>query len=396
MNILFLTREYKHRDLPACGGTGNFITNVSTELAKSNHNIYVFGVNKSKINLHYENVNITFIKSLYNRNLLINFLRSITGKVLFLEKLHFYIHELEKKDIAKQLYKHIKINDLKIDIIETHDFEGISLYIDNKIPYTIRCHGSWSLLEKYFGYKAEKGRVYCEKKALKKGENIIAISEFSKKANHELFGINNFELIYNGIDTNVFKSPNEIKIIEKSIFYFGNISLEKGADIAIQVFVALLKTEPDTTLHFLGKEGNYTSEIVQIIKNKNIEEKIFFYGIQNTKEVIEILSKAAVVIFPSKGETFGLALCETMSLSKTVITSNIESFREIIENTKNGYIANNIDDYVSYIGNVFENKEKSEIIGLQARNTIVEKFSLEKTIQNSLNYYTKVIEGIKF
>ena len=91
---------------------------------------------------------------------------------MWLEKLHFYIHELEKKDIAKQLQKHIKTNNLKIDIIEAHDFDGISLYINNKIPYTIRCHGSWSLLEKYFGYKAEKGRVYCEKKALKKGKNI--------------------------------------------------------------------------------------------------------------------------------------------------------------------------------------------------------------------------------
>jgi glycosyltransferase involved in cell wall biosynthesis len=395
MNILFLTREYKHNDLPACGGTGNFIATISTKLAETNHNIYVFGVNKSKIKINHKNVNITFIKSLYNRHLLINFLRSITGKIIFLEKLHFYIHELERKDIAEQLYKHIKDNDLKIDIIETHDFEGISLFLDESVPYVIRCHGSWSLLEKYFGYKVEKGRVYCEKKAFKKAKNSIAISEFSKKANHKLFGINKFELIYNGIDTNIFKFPKEIKVIEKSIFYFGNISNEKGADIAIQVFITLLKTEPNATMHFLGKEGNYTKDLTKIIRANNIEEKVYFYGIQSTEKVVEILSKANVVIFPSKGETFGLALCEAMSLSKTVITSNIESFREIIENKKNGFIATNINDYVTSIRYVFENKEQLETIGLQARQTIIQKFSLEKMVQNSLNYYTKVIEDFK-
>ncbi|WP_158729512.1 MULTISPECIES: glycosyltransferase family 4 protein [unclassified Flavobacterium] len=395
MNILILTREYKHDLLPGCGGTGSFYTMFSKELVKKGHSVYVFGIAKTNIEFKDEGVHVKFEKNLFKKSNFYNLMRSISGKIKCLQKLHFKIHRLEKKAIANKLYNYIKQNNLSIDIIETHDFEGLSLYLDNSTPYVVRCHGSYSILGTYFGYKFDIGRVQCEKEAFKKAKNIIAISEFSIKANTELFGINKFELIYNGIDTDKFIVNKQSKIIQKSIFFFGNISIEKGADIAIQAFVALIKTEPDATLHFLGKEGKYTNELVKIIKNQNIEEKVFFYGIKNTKEAIEIISKAAVVICPSKGETFGLALCETMSLSKPVVTSNIESFQEIIENRENGYIANNIEEYVSYISYLFENEEESQTIGLQARNTIIEKFSLDKTIQNSLDYYTKVMDDFK-
>lgn len=395
MHVLILTREYKHDLLPSCGGTGSFYTMLSRELVKKGHSVYVFGIAKTNIEFKDEGVHIKFEKNLFKKNYFFNLIRSISGKFKYLQKLNFKIHRLEKKAITNKLYNYIEQNNLSIDIIETHDFEGLSLYLDNSIPYVVRCHGSYSILGTYFGYKFDIGRIQCEKEAFKKAKNIIAISEFSIKANTELFGVNKFKLIYNGIDTDTFILKKKSKIIQKSIFFFGNTSIEKGADVAIQAFVALIKTEPDASLHFLGKEGKYTNEIVKIINKKKIEEKVFFYGIKNTKEAIEIISKAAVVIFPSKGETFGLALCETMSLSKPVVTSNIESFREIIENGENGYIANNIDDYVSCISNLFENEEKSETIGLQARNTIIEKFSFEKTIQNSLDYYTKVMDDFK-
>ncbi|UFH34143.1 glycosyltransferase family 4 protein [Flavobacterium acetivorans] len=395
MNILILTREYKHEMLPTCGGTGTFNATLAKELVKRGHNVYLFGISKTKIEFEDQGVKVKFEKNLFKRNHFINLARSISGKIRFLEKVHFYIHELEKKEIAKKLHQYINKNNLSIDIIETHDFEGVSLYLNDNIPYVIRCHGSYSVLGKYFGYKVEKGRLHCEKEAFKKAKNIISISKFSEKVNYELFGITKFKLIYNGIDTSLFKNDAKSDIIPKSIFYFGNTSVEKGADVAIRSFLEINKSNPETSLHFLGKKTAYKNEILKIISDNNITNKVHFYGIQQTEKVIEILSKANTVIFPSKGENFSLALLEAMSLSKTIICSDLDAYKEVVENDCNGYIAQTEKDFVEKIKFNFTHPNKALEIGTKARKTIIDNFSIEKMINETLDYYEVVIANHK-
>ena len=390
MNILILTREYKHYRLPSCGGTGAFYATLSKELVKKGHTVYVLGIAKTNIEFKDEGVHVKFEKNLFKKNYLFNLIRSISGKIKCLQQLHFKIHRLEKKVIANKLYDYIKYNNLSIDIIETHDFEGISLYLKDSIPYIIRCHGSYSILGNYFGYKVDLGRIQCEKEAFKKAKNIIAISEFSIKANTELFGNTNYKLIYNGIDTDRFVLNKKSKIIQKSIFYFGNTSIEKGADVLISIFMKILETEPEVSLHYLGKETIYKENLLKIIKKQNIKDKVYFYGIQQHEEAIKILSKAHVVVFPSKGETFGLALCETMSLSKPIICSNIDSFKEIVQNKQNGYICKTESEYVNATLNLLKNPDLCTSLGTHARHSIEKNFSLKKMIHETEEYYLQV------
>lgn len=387
MNILFLTREYKHEKLDNCGGTGNFIATLSKQLVKNGHTVYVYGVNKNEIEFNDNQVKIKFEKSIFKKYPVINLWRSITGKIKFLEKYHNKIHLYEKRCILKKLAKHIV--GLEIDLIETHDFEGMLLCIENKMPTIVRCHGSWSILEKYFGYKAEKGKIYCEKKSFEIAKNVITISEFSKEINTKLFGVINSKLIYNGVDTELFKPITSIEIIPKSIFHFGNTSIEKGADISIKSFIEIIKTEPRASLHFLGKETEYKNEIINIAKENKIEDKISFYGIQNSENVINLLSKAEIVLFPSKGENFSLALLEAMSMSKIVICSNIPAFNEVINDEENGFIATDYIDFSNKILFYFNNNINK--IGTNARQYVELNFSLNKMVIDTLEYYKKVI-----
>jgi glycosyltransferase involved in cell wall biosynthesis len=391
MTILFLTREYKHENLPPCGGTGNFMTSMAKALVDKGHEVYVFGINKTNIQFEDNGVKVSFGKNLFLKNPLLNLVRSISKKISFLEKLHYKVHEIEKKNIAKRLYIYIKKNNLSIDIIETHDFEGISLFLNSSIPYLIRCHGSYSVLGKYFGYKVEKGRLHCEREAFKRAKNIVSISKFSEKVNTELFGIQNFRLIYNGIDTDLFKPNDSSKVIPKSVFYFGNISLEKGANVALEAFLELQKNNPDSSLHFLGKETSYNNNLMNIINENQLESKVQFYGIQPTIKVIEILSLADIVVFSSKGESFGLALVEAMSLEKTVIAANLDAFKEIVLDGVNGYIVDSSAGFVKRIEYLFENPDIAHKLQENARKHIVTNFSLSKMVAETEAYYTEVI-----
>lgn len=397
MNILVFTREYKHEKLPSCGGTGVFYSQLTKELVKNGHQVTVFGVNKTNYQFKDEGVTVNFTKNLFKKNRLINLIRSISGKIFFLNKLNLYLYKLELKIATQNLINYIHINDLSIDIIETHDFDGMSLYLKKyKYPYVIRTHGSWTVLEKKFNYKnVSKGRKYCEKEAFKKAENIISISRFSQKVNHELFEIEKFKLIYNGVDTSLFKTDKKINVIPKSIFYFGNTSIEKGADIAINSFLEIIKKDPETSLHFLGKETTFKNEITRLINDNGIKNKVCFYGIQQTTKAIEILSQASIIIFPSKGENFSLAILEAMSLSKIIICSNLDAFNEVVEDGHNGFIAKDTKEFIQKIGNVLSNSEKYLEIGVNARKTIVDNFSIEKMVKETTDHYNLITKNHK-
>jgi len=392
MNILILTREYKHPLLPPCGGTGNFNALLAKELVKRGHKVQVFGVLKTNIDFEDEGVQVHYIKSLFKRNVFLNFLRSITQKIPFLMPYHFQLHEREKKDISKKLYSFIKKQQLSVDIIENHDFEGLSLFLDSSIPYVVRCHGSFSVLEKYFHYKVEAGRKHCEREAFKKAKNVIAVSKFSEQVNRELFGVPDFKLIYNGINVQEFQRDTTVNTIPYSLFYMGNCSVEKGADTAFKVFQILAKQFPEATLHYVGRATPYQEELQQDIKAAALTEKVIFHGYQPKESIIRLLSSANVIICPSKGENFSLALLEALALSKPVVTSGIDSFKEVIVSGDNGFICETENDYVTHISDLFKNPALAGEIAENARKTVVENFSIEKMMTETEDYYTAVIQ----
>lgn len=391
MNILFLTKEYYHEKLPNSGGTGRFISNLSKSLVHEGHNVFVFGLEKKSFYIDDFGVKVTFVKNKLSRNHLYKLSRSISKKVPFLRKYYLPILRMEFKNTAIELNKFISKNNLQIDIIETHDFEGLSLFLDDRYPIVIRCHGNYNFFHNYFNFKVAQHKLDFEKEAFAKVNNFIMVSKYSQSINHKLFNLDKSKLIYNGIDTDEFKISEEVSIIPKSIFFFGNVTYEKGADIAVAVLIEVLKSEPNTTLNFVGRNTNYNSTIETILKENNILNKVIFHGFKLSNEIIKIMSKAAIVLLPSRGENFSLAALEMMSLSKPIICSNIPSFSELIIHNENGFIANSIQEYVKSVQFLFENKLASKEIQKNARKTIVEKFNKNKLVKETIDYYQEVI-----
>lgn len=391
-HILILTKEYQHPELPRVGGTGIFYSFLAKELVRKGFKVSVVAVTKKDISFSDDGVEVISIKSIFTRNFLWEFLRSISGKLNFLKPLHFKIYEHEKKVIRHQINNWIKKNNHQIDLIETHDFEGMALCIDEKIPYVIRCHGSWTVLENYFGYKkGPEGRLHCEKLAFEKSINIIAISQFSKSINEKFFKIQNPKIIYNGIDAEKFTIDKEVKLIPHSIFYLGNVSVEKGAEIAVRSFVKVKEIFPYTTLNFVGKvllNKNFLDEIEHLPIPEN---SIIFHEEKNKSEVIKLISSAEIVYFPSKGENFSLSLLEVMALEKAVICSDIESFKEIIIEGENGLIANNVDDFYNKSVMLFQNVDLRSKLSKNARETILSKFTSERMMKETLDYYNEIL-----
>lgn len=390
-NILLVTKEYKTALTPKVGGTGIFYSQLARELVKKGIKVHVFLISNKNFDVIENGVYIHSVKDIFKADPLLEMIRSMTGKTKNLERLHFSIYLYEKKKIAEKINTWIKKNDLRFDLAETHDFDGLALSIPKEIPYVIRCHGSWSVLKKYFGYKkVQKGRVYCEEKAFENAQHVISISRFNEKINRDLFSVKDPQLIYNGIDINFYKPDSSLNIIPQSIFYLGNVSFEKGADALIKAFLLIKEKYPESSLHFIGNINGYDQFFSKFTTVPEVRQSVVFYGNKDSKEIVNLANQAEVMCFPSKGENFSLSLLEAMAMQKPVICSGIEAFTEVIQDGINGLVADK-EDFAEKICLVFEDPDLKTRISYNARKSVETDFAIDKMIIETINYYNKII-----
>ncbi|KQR93861.1 hypothetical protein ASG01_08360 [Chryseobacterium sp. Leaf180] len=389
-NILIVTKEYHCSLNENVGGTGIFYKNLCEELAKRGFKPYVFLISRKNFELTENGVSIYSVKDIFKSKFLMETMRSLTGKISLIKDFSFKIYLLEKKIIQKKIRRWMTENALHFDVAETHDWDGLALAIPQNIKSVIRCHGSWTVLKKYFGYgKVKEGRIFCEKIAIENCKNIITISKFNEKINRELFDLGKTKLIYNGIDETVFNPDLKTEKISKSVFYLGNVSREKGADTLLENFIKIKDKFNDATLHFIGNSNDFPAKVSEINTNPKFRSSVIFHGKKSRSEIASLLSQAEVICFPSKGENFSLSLLESMAMRKPIVCSDIPSFTEIIKDYENGLIAFG-NDFAEKVSVIFNDIELAEKISNSARKTVEDHFTLHRMIDETVNFYNTI------
>jgi glycosyltransferase involved in cell wall biosynthesis len=140
---------------------------------------------------------------------------------------------------------------------------------------------------------------------------------------------------------NVVVIPNPLNLMpyiicEKKnyIVTLGRLSKEKGHIYLIEAFAKI--NRPDWTLHIVG-DGPMRSELENLAKNMEIENKVIFHG--HTKDFSLIFSESKIFVLPSLSEGFPNALIEAMSVPLACISSNcIAGPGDIISHGENGLL----------------------------------------------------------
>jgi glycosyltransferase involved in cell wall biosynthesis len=200
-------------------------------------------------------------------------------------------------------------------------------------------------------------------------------------------------LIYNGIDTNVFKRIDKIDAREK-------LGLPRDQKIALFIankgcsnnfkgghfFMNLIKdfrSNVEVLFLIIGEEVEYQDN--NVIYRKNVSQK---------EVVATYMSACDFLIFPSLAENFPLVILEAMSCGLPVISFDVGGVKEVVEHMENGYIAR-YGDYEDlkrgFIMMLGFSKEMIQRIEERSVIKIRENFSLEKMVGDYMNLYKKII-----
>ena len=177
-------------------------------------------------------------------------------------------------------------------------------------------------------------RMWFYRRAYKKSKKIFTVSEFSKaRIQHHLGTEKPVIVTHSAIQPMFLAYRKNIKNIQKTqtIVFIGNIKKHKGLAILLDAFSLAKKEGLPHRLVIIGAKENFrTSDDTVLKKIESLGgEAVTFTGFISDEQLMEYLSKAALLVQPSLYEGFCLPPLEAMVLGTHALISDIPVLKEI-------------------------------------------------------------------
>lgn len=207
-------------------------------------------------------------------------------------------------------------------------------------------------------------------------------------------GINNVEVLHNGIDVGDWEVPSQKKMEDEReyIFFGGRLSAAKGAEALISSMKEVLPVKSNARLLIVGETSEYSNRIQQFAHKHGMEDLILFAGQKSWAEMKHMYSLATLVIVPSLCfDWFPTVVLEAMASKKPVIATCFGGAKEAVVNGETGFVVDprNTSELADKILFLLSNNVAAEKMGLTGYERVQREFSQEKHVETLLSWYAK-------
>jgi len=245
------------------------------------------------------------------------------------------------------------INQAKVDLMH---FPHFNVPLLCSVPFVVSIHDlilldfpttrATTLGPLLYWVKRKIGYPLILRSALARAKTVITMANFTKERIKKSFNIppEKISVIYEGVADSIRQTAYDAppkKITKPFLLYVGNAYPHKNLEKLVDVFLALRSSPPyeggggggpDYQLVLVGKEDYFYRRLRDYIKAKNdpAAADIILYGFAPDAELAILYKKAALYVFPSFMEGFGLPPLEAMAHGLPVVSSNSSCLPEIL------------------------------------------------------------------
>jgi hypothetical protein len=235
---------------------------------------------------------------------------------------------------------------------------------------------------------------------------LIADSENTKRDMIRLLGIDHSKIrvIYLGVGREFSPVDNpsliqeiktKYKIDHDYILHVGGISPTKNMRAIMQAFRELISSyKRDIQLVLAGdfSRSPYLGDFKRGVKDLNLENNVVLPGNIDNGELSLFYGGAALFVYPSLYEGFGLPILEAMACGCPVVTSNTSSMPEVAGGAGLMIDPRDVAELASAMHKILVNDElrrKMKVNGIER----AKRFSWEKTSRETLKVYQEAVGG---
>jgi glycosyltransferase involved in cell wall biosynthesis len=387
MRVLYICNEYP----PAIhGGIGVFVRALAERLAAERHDVAVVGLaSHVRENRHANENGVRIVRLPWPRS------RAAERPGRFrIDSAALASRKMLSREAAKFAAE------FRPDVVESHDWSG-PLWTPPWRPLIVRLHGASSVHSWLTGKKTSRLLRFFERRNLLLADAIVSPSHFIGRATCEALRLRDkpAQILHHGIDVATFR-PRELLRDPHEVLFAGTVKKQKGILELFQAAPRILERFPEARFTIAGRypedPGRPCSPTTLLqslaLRRAPGTAPVRFLGHVPPSDLAALYARAAVAVFPSRGEAFGLACAEAMACGAAVVMTARGSGPELIENGKSGLLVEptDIGALASAVVSLLSNPPLRRYLGAAARARIVEKFDLRDAAARNVAFYEQV------
>lgn len=278
--------------------------------------------------------------------------------------------------------------------------------LENKTPFLLTEHGVY-MREQYLSLSQRQLPLFLNTFLIRFIQSITTLNYFyadqiSPVCQYNTrwetrFGVKqqDIEVIYNGIDPNIFIETDHIKRDSPTVVSIARIDPIKDILSLIRAAETVRNKIPNVKFIVYGSVSveAYYEECLALVKKLTLEETFIFAG--HTNDIVSAYGSGDVVALSSISEAFPYSVVEAMMTGKPVVSTDVGGVKEAIGQT--GYLVTprEPEEMASAITTLLQNRELRIRLGKEARERALTYFTLDKVINHHLQTYHHLAEMAK-
>lgn len=219
-----------------------------------------------------------------------------------------------------------------------------------------------------------------ERCVMQKAQQVTAVSQFVADMAKRTLGDLPIQVIYNGIDTDLFCPGNRVRQKDEPfrLLYVGSWRRLKGVDLLAPI---MCKLGDGFELHYTGGKAAEKDKY-------NMPKNMHDLGRLNQQEVIEAMQNVDALLFPSRSEGFGLVVVEAIACGLPVIAMKGTCLQEIITHESEGYLCD-AEEILSFVTAIKKLQLIKSRLDTNLKNNNFFKFSFDHMLKEYSSLYKK-------
>lgn len=291
------------------------------------------------------------------------------------------------------------------DLIECPDYQGwMAGGPPRQTPMLVRINGANFFFDTELQREPNRLEHRYEYGCLRRATHLAASSRYAARRHLELAGLEgrSCEVIPNCVDASFFCPDESVLVDPGLILYVNSLNPKKGIEQLLDAANDLLPRRAGTRLVVVGGDnmramrGQYLEQLRARVAPE-LRERVEFAGRLPREQVRDWMRRAAVCVFPSHMETFGIAPAEAMAVARPVIYSRLGPGPELIEDGVTGLLCDPHQpaEISRLIERVLDNPEFGVRLGAAGREKILHFCDTRHWLQTNADFYTRCIASAR-
>jgi len=262
---------------------------------------------------------------------------------------------------------------------------------DLSIPFVVTLHGRDVLSSRNGGLVGH----WCERVSKRVYGSAARVICVSAKVQEDLRSRVHCRsvVVHNGVDAELFCPPPAESGTQAVVLSIGNLIPTKGHQVLLRAVAEVSGNYPLVRCHIIGV-GPEQQRLSTIARQLRISDRVQFLGRQSRASVARAMQRCSVFALPSTYEGLGCVYLEAMASGRPTIGCTGQGIAEVIQSGNNGWLVqpDDVQGLAKALRLFLSDSALRDGVGLAARRTVVENFTLKHQAERLAQVYQECAE----